>query len=234
MKTIVHTAATRGGANHGWLQANHSFSFANYYNPERMGFGTLRVLNDDVIAPGMGFGMHPHDNMEIITIPLEGALVHKDSMGNSEVVNTGDVQVMSAGSGVQHSEFNNSATAYLRLFQIWIFTKHKNVTPRYQQISIDAHFPINTFQTIVAPAPLPNATWVHQDCWLNIITLHNATVNYNLNLATNGVYVMVISGSIIINNQSLQDRDAMGITGTATFDISCTQEAKVLLIEIPM
>jgi quercetin 2,3-dioxygenase len=234
MKTILHKANTRGGANHGWLQANHSFSFASYHNPERMGFGALRVLNDDVIAPGMGFGTHPHDNMEIITIPLQGALVHKDSMGNSEAVHTGDVQVMSAGSGVQHSEYNNSDTEYLKLFQIWIFTKHKNVTPRYQQITLDKNFPVNTFQTIVAPTQLPDATWVHQDCWLNIITINNSTINYKLNIETNGVYVMVINGSVIINNQTLNYRDAIGITATIDFDITCNNNARVLLIEVPM
>jgi quercetin 2,3-dioxygenase len=233
MKTTIHKASSRGGANHGWLHANHSFSFANYHNPERMNFGALRVLNDDVIAPGMGFGMHPHDNMEIITIPLEGALVHKDSIGNSAVVHKGDVQVMSAGSGVQHSEYNNSETEYLKLFQIWIFSKYKNVTPRYQQISLDNNFAANTFQTIVAPTPLPNATWVHQDCWLNIVSINNTEIEYTLNLETNGVYVMVIEGEIIVDGHTLNSRDAIGIWDTKVVKIEA-ENARILLIEVPM
>jgi quercetin 2,3-dioxygenase len=233
MKTTLHKANTRGNANHGWLNANHSFSFASYHNPERVHFGALRVLNDDVIAPGMGFGMHPHDNMEIITIPLEGALVHKDSMGNSEVVYAGDVQVMSAGSGVQHSEYNNSASEYLKLFQIWIFSKHKNVEPRYQQITIDKNFAENKLQTIVAPTQLPNAIWVHQDCWLNIVTINNSEVEYKINLENNGVYVMVIEGEIKIGETILNERDAMGIWEVDAFKIE-GENARVLFIEVPM
>ena len=151
MKKAFHAANTRGNANHGWLNANHSFSFANYHNPERMNFGALRVLNDDTIAPGMGFGTHPHENMEIITIPLEGDLEHKDSMGNIGVINEGEIQVMSAGTGVHHSEYNKNADQAVKVLQLWVFPKKQNVTPRYDQMSVRDLKKPNDFYQVLSP-----------------------------------------------------------------------------------
>jgi quercetin 2,3-dioxygenase len=232
---ILHKANTRGNANHGWLNAYHSFSFANWQNPERNNFGVLRVLNDDTIAGGMGFGMHSHDNMEIITIPLEGDLAHKDNMGNSETIKTGDVQVMSAGTGIQHSEFNPNADLQTKLFQIWLFPNKRNVTPRYQQITLDITEQKNNFAQILSPNPDDDGVWIHQDAWFYLADFDNGfSKTYQLKKEGNGMYVFVISGTIFIDEQELETRDGLGIWNFQTLKIVASSKAKFLLMEIPM
>ncbi|WP_394758271.1 pirin family protein [Flavobacterium sp.] len=233
--TVLHKANTRGHADHGWLNAYHSFSFASWYNPERVQFGTLRVLNDDTVAAGMGFGTHPHDNMEIITIPLEGDLAHKDSMGNTEVIKTGDVQVMSAGTGIQHSEFNPNADQQTKLFQIWLFPKTRNVEPRYQQITLDVTEQKNNFAQILSPNADDAGVWIHQDAWFHLAYFEkDFSKTYELKKEGNGMYVFVISGTITVDGQELETRDGLGITDFKTLDIKATSDSKFLLMEIPM
>jgi len=233
--TVLHKANTRGHANHGWLNAYHSFSFASWYNPERVQFGTLRVLNDDTVAAGMGFGTHPHDNMEIITIPLEGDLAHKDSMGNAATIKTGDVQVMSAGTGIQHSEFNPNADQQTKLFQIWLFPKTRNVEPRYQQITLDVTEQKNNFAQILSPNADDAGVWIHQDAWFHLADFDkDFSKTYELKKEGNGMYVFVISGTITVDGQELETRDGLGITDFKTLDIKATSDAKFLLMEIPM
>jgi len=232
---IIHKAATRGGANHGWLNAKHSFSFANYYNPERMNFGVLRVLNDDQIAPAMGFSTHPHDNMEIITIPLEGAVRHKDSMGNEGVIQRGEVQVMSAGTGIYHSEFNHNKDIDLKLLQIWLFPNKEGVTPRYDQISIPTDIK-NEFYQILSPSPDDAGVWIHQNAWFNMASLDSGkTANYTIHApSTNGVYAFIIKGDVTINGQSLNQRDGMGIWSVDQLEVTASSDAEVLLMEVPL
>lgn len=235
MKTVFHKADSRGHANHGWLDAHHSFSFATWHNPDRMQFGMLRVLNDDTIAAEMGFGTHSHDNMEIITIPLEGDLSHKDSMGNEETIKTGDIQVMSAGTGVRHSEFNPSSTQQTKLLQIWLFPKIKNVTPRYQQIRINKNDCYNKFSQILAPNSIDNNVWIYQDAWFSLGDFDKDTIdNYKINLPQNGVYVFMINGNAVLNGQELATRDAIGIWEATSFDIQISKNTKILLLEVPM
>ena len=233
--TVLHLANTRGNANHGWLNAYHSFSFANWRNPERDNFGVLRVLNDDTIAAGMGFGTHSHDNMEIITIPLEGDLAHKDSMGNTETIKTGDVQVMSAGTGIQHSEFNPNTALQTKLFQIWLFPKTQNVTPRYQQITLDKTKQKNNFAQILSPNPDDAGVWIHQDAWFHLADFDkDFSKTYHIKREGNGMYVFVISGSITVDDQELTTRDGLGIINFETLEITATSAAAFLLMEIPM
>ena len=233
--TLLHPADTRGHADHGWLNAYHSFSFASWYNPERVQFGVLRVLNDDTIAGDMGFGTHPHENMEIITIPFEGDLAHKDSMGNSATIKTGDIQVMSAGTGIQHSEFNPNADQQTKLFQIWLFPKTQNVTPRYQQITLDASQQKNNFAQILSPNPDDEGVWIHQDAWFFLADFEAGfSKNYELKKSGNGVYLIVISGAITVDGQELNSRDAIGITDFTTLEIKASTDAKFLVMEIPM
>jgi redox-sensitive bicupin YhaK (pirin superfamily) len=233
--TVLHKADTRGHADHGWLNAYHSFSFASWYNTDRVQFGALRVLNDDTIAAGMGFGTHPHDNMEIITIPLEGDLAHKDSMGNESTIKTGDVQVMSAGTGIQHSEFNPNADLQTKLFQIWLFPKTRNVIPRYQQITYDVAQQKNNFAQILSPNPDDAGVWIHQDAWFHLADFDAGfTKNYELKKEGNGMYVFVLSGTITIAGQELETRDGLGITDFKILDIKAKNNAKFLLMEIPM
>ncbi len=233
--TTIYKANSRGNANHGWLNAYHSFSFANYYNPEREHFGVLRVLNDDTIAAGMGFGTHPHKNMEIITIPLEGDLAHKDSMGNASTIKSGDIQVMSAGSGIQHSEFNPNNDLPTKLFQIWLFPKKQNIDPRYQQITLNPEEQNNNFAQILSPNPEDAGVWIHQDAWFFLANFEaDFSKGYTLNKSGNGVYLMVISGSLTVDQQELNTRDAIGITDFETFEIKANSQAKFLLMEIPM
>lgn len=235
MNTVLHKAHTRGQANHGWLQANHSFSFANYYNPERMNFGVLRVLNDDRIAGGKGFGTHPHDNMEIITIPLEGALAHKDSMGNAAVIQSGEVQVMSAGTGIYHSEFNHHPTEDVKLFQIWLFPREKNVEPRYDQISIRDVEKQNEFYQILSPNPNDQGVWIHQDAWFHLGNFDAGKSNtYSLKKKDNGVYLMVIEGEVEVNGQKLSTRDGFGMWDIQQFDFKAITKARVLVMEVPL
>ena len=232
---ILHKASSRGHADHGWLNAYHSFSFASWYNPERIQFGMLRVLNDDTVAAGMGFGTHPHDNMEIITIPLEGDLAHKDSMGNSSTIKTGDVQVMSAGTGIQHSEFNPNADLQTKLFQIWLFPKYRNVEPRYQQITLDVAKQKNSFAQILSPNPDDEGVWIHQDAWFY---LSDFEANFSKTLALqkedNGFYMMNIEGEIEVNGEKLERRDAIGIWETNEIEIKANSDSRFLIMEIPM
>jgi redox-sensitive bicupin YhaK (pirin superfamily) len=233
--TVLHKADTRGHADHGWLNAYHSFSFASWYNPDRVQFGTLRVLNDDTIAAGMGFGTHPHDNMEIITIPLEGDLAHKDSMGNTEVIKNGDVQVMSAGTGIQHSEFNPNEDQRTKLLQIWVFPKVRNVEPRYQQITLNPEDRNNKLQQILSPNAEDAGVWIHQDAWFHLGKFDKDTATtYELKKEGNGVYAFILSGTVTINGQELETRDGFGIWDTATLDIKANTAAEFLLMEIPM
>lgn len=235
MKTILHKADSRGHANHGWLNAYHSFSFASWFNPERVQFGMLRVLNDDTIAAGMGFGTHPHDNMEIITIPLEGDLAHKDSMGNASVIKTGDIQVMSAGTGIQHSEFNPNADLLTKLFQIWLFPKYRNVVPRYQQITLDVAKQKNNFAQILSPNEEDEGVWIYQDAWFHLADFDkDFSKTYEIKKEGNGMYVFVISGTITVNGQELETRDGYGIWDFQNLDFVATSDAKFLLMEIPM
>lgn len=232
---ILHKANERGRANHGWLQANFSFSFANYHNPNRMNFGVLRVMNDDIIAAGMGFGTHPHDNMEIITIPLEGDLAHKDSMGNAATIKTGDVQVMSAGTGIRHSEFNPNEDQQTKLFQIWVFPKYKNVVPRYQQITLNTAAQENNFAQILSPDPEDEGVWIYQDAWFFLANFDkDFSKTYTIKKEGNGLYVFVISGNIAIDGQDLETRDGLGIWDFSSLEIKANTNAKFLLMEIPM
>jgi len=238
MKLIFHSATSRGSANHGWLQANHSYSFANYYNPEKMNFGALRVLNDDLIAPSMGFGTHPHDNMEIITIPLSGLLKHKDSMGNVwEEVKAGEVQVMSAGTGIQHSEINGSASEFLSLFQIWILPNKNNVTPRYDQHYFE---PLSDGELQVLVASIDEGTAnkslkIHQDAQISRLNLAaNTSFDYPVKSSHHGVYVMQIYGASKIDTTQLQSRDAVGISETDDFKIEASEDSQLLFIEVPV
>ena len=235
MKTVYHKADTRGFANHGWLKSHHIFSFANYYNPERMSFGVLRVLNDDQVASGMGFGTHPHRDMEIISIPLEGDLEHKDSMGTTAVIRNGEIQVMSAGTGVQHSEYNKNKDGLVKFLQIWVIPNKMNVTPRYDQISIKENEKINDFQQILSPNPYDEGVWIHQNAWFNLAKFEKGNAKeYRIHDAKNGVYVFVLKGSAKIDEQTLGTRDGFGIWETESFTLEALEDSEVLLMEVPM
>lgn len=234
--TILHKAETRGKANYGWLESRHSFSFASYHNPERMHFGVLRVLNDDSVAEGMGFGTHPHDNMEIISIPLEGDLEHKDSMGNTTVIKNGDIQVMSAGTGVQHSEYNRNKDKMVKFLQIWVFPNMKNVTPRYDQITLNLEDRKNRLKQILSPNANDEGVWIHQDAWFHIGKFDkDFSINYNIKKSGNGVYSFIIKGDITIDGTILNERDGFGIWDTDKISLKAnSQDAEVLLMEVPM
>ena len=237
MNKVLHIAQERGLVSFGWLDAKYSFSFGNYYNPDKMNFGALRVLNDDTIAPAMGFGKHPHKNMEIITIVQSGALKHEDSMGNKGIIEAGDIQVMSAGSGIEHSEVNASTQNNLTLFQLWIHSQRQDVTPRYEQKKIAPLLTDNAFTTIVKPKQeaLKDDIWIHQQAYISIGNFSNETqTNYSMQQNQNGVYIMVIEGSIVVADQTLQHRDAIGLWNTQSVDISITKNSKVLIVEVPM
>ena len=237
--SVFHKADTRGHANHGWLNAQHSFSFANYYDPQRIHFGVLRVLNDDIVAPAMGFGTHPHDNMEIITIPLRGALKHRDSMGNEGVITRNEVQVMSAGTGIQHSEFNANRDQDVNLLQIWVFPNRRNVAPRYDQRAFLPENRQNTLQTVVAPLGSADmdggAIGIHQDAWFSLGTLAAGIEKpYEVKKSGNGVYVFVIEGAATVNGTPLSKRDALGIWDIEKLDIKADTDAEILLLDVPM
>ena len=235
MKTILYPADSRGYADHGWLKTNHTFSFANYYNPERIHFGALRVLNDDWIAAGEGFGKHPHDNMEIITIPFTGAVLHQDSMGNKGVIMPGEIQVMSAGTGIFHSEHNNSKDEALTLFQIWVFPDKKNVTPRYDQITISDLSKKDELYQILSPNPDDQGVWIHQNAWFHLGDLSKDTeLDYTLKQAGSGVFIQVIEGEILVGENRLTTRDAVGITETDSIHIKAETNARILVMEVPM
>ncbi len=235
MKTIIYKAEDRGHLNHGWLDTYHSFSFGNYYNPAQMHFGALRVINDDTIEGGRGFGTHPHDNMEIITIPLEGDLEHQDNMGNKAVINEGEVQVMSAGTGIFHSEYNHNADKPVKLFQIWVFPNKKNVQPRYDQISIRDLAKVNKLYQILSPNKDDEGVWIHQDAWFFLGDFEKDTSDiYSVKNGNNGVYLLVIDGEIEVDGIHLGKRDALGIWDTKDIKIQATKKARVLLMEVPM
>lgn len=235
MKTILHKASTRGHVNHGWLDTHHTFSFANYYNPERMHFGVLRVLNDDIVDGGMGFGTHPHDNMEIISIPLEGDLEHKDNMGTTSVIRKNDVQVMSAGTGVYHSEYNKNPDKKVNFLQIWIFPNKKNVKPRYDQLNFNPEDRINKWQQVLSPNANDEGVWIHQDAWFHMSNLkEEKTLNYTSKKAGNGIYIFMIDGEIEVNSISLNKRDGLGITETDNINIIAKQDAEILVMDVPM
>ena len=233
--TIIHKAATRGHANHGWLNSFHTFSFANYYDPERVHFGALRVLNDDTVEAGMGFGTHPHDNMEIISIPLEGDLEHKDSMGNVSVIKHGDIQVMSAGTGIHHSEYNKNKDSRVKFLQIWVFPNQKKVTPRYDQITLNLADRHNQLQQILSPNADDAGVWIHQNAWFHLGKFDKGVAKeYNLKAKGNGVYAFILSGDVTINGQSLNTRDGFGIWDVEKITIQADSDAEFLLMEVPM
>lgn len=235
MKKTIHRAADRGAANYGWLQARQSFSFGNWYDPNKINFGALRVLNDDIIAPSSGFPKHAHDNMEIITIPLSGVLEHEDSMGNKAQIQSGEIQVMSAGSGITHSEYNVSETEELRLFQLWIFSNKKNVTPRYGEIKIDQAATKNAIIQLVSPSEHDAGTWIHQNAWISMTTLEaGQSIKYPLHDLNNGVYAMIVSGEVQIGDEKLDTRDAIGIENVTEIEVNTIAESKILFIEVPM
>lgn len=236
MNKVLHPAQSRGAANHGWLKSFHSFSFANYYNPQKMHFGVLRVLNDDEVAPSMGFGTHPHDNMEIISIPLSGELKHKDSMGNEAIIKTGEIQVMSAGTGIQHSEFNASSSEPVKFLQIWLFPNKKNVTPRYDQIQLPDLAKHNELHQVLSPIEEDAGVWIHQNAWFHMGTFDaGKTQSYTLKDARNGLYLFIIKGNIEIEGETLRARDAIGLSDLNEVSFTSTSHnARVLLMEVPM
>lgn len=236
MKTIFFSNTDRGHANHGWLNSYHTFSFGGYHNPNKMNFGALRVLNDDTVNGGMGFSKHPHDNMEIVSIPLEGGLEHQDSMGNKTLIKKGEVQIMSAGTGVFHSEKNESGKAPVKFLQIWVSPDKKNIKPRYDQKIFDLVARKNKFQTVVSPlGTTDEGVKINQNAWFSLVDLENEnTQTYNLKDKNNGVYVFVLEGEVEIDGQKLIKRDGLGITETELVTIKSSQDTEVLLMEIPM
>ena len=235
MKTVLHKATTQGHANHGWLDSHHSFSFARYYNPERMNFGVLRVLNDDIVTGGRGFGTHPHDNMEIISIPLEGDLQHKDSMGNTTTIKQGDVQVMSAGTGISHSEYNKNKEKAVKFLQIWMFPNKQGVTPRYDQITLESTNLKNKLFQILSPNKTDDGVWVHQNAWFHIGHFEKGhSTTYSFKAKENGVYVFILKGEVTVEGQKLSNRDGFGIWSADKINIKANSDAKILLMDVPM
>lgn len=236
MKLLFHPASKRGIANHGWLKSAHSFSFANFYDPSKMGFGLLRVLNDDFVKGGMGFGTHPHDNMEIISIALEGELEHKDSMGNKAVIKPGEVQIMSAGTGIQHSEKNKNTNSPVKFLQIWVMPKLRNITPRYDQQFFDPKDRLNQLQTVVSPDYSDDkGVKINQDAWFSLGEFdQEQTVSYKTRKKGNGVYLFVLEGELEVAGQKLGKRDAIGISESDSFDITNSSNSNILIIEVPM
>jgi quercetin 2,3-dioxygenase len=233
--TILHSAATRGHANFGWLESYHSFSFGQYHNPERMNFGVLRVLNDDTVIGGAGFGTHPHSNMEIVSIPLEGDLEHKDSMGNTTVIKEGDIQVMSAGTGIEHSEYNKNKDKAVKFLQIWILPNKQNVTPRYHQISLDAADRKNKLQQVLSPNANDEGVWMHQNAWFYLANFDEGlSTEYLIKSIHNGLYVFNLSGTLQVNEQILTSRDGYGIWNTEKVSVVAEEDAEFLLMEVPM
>ena len=235
MKTIYHAADSRGDANHGWLKSKHTFSFANYHNPERMGFGALRVINDDFVIAGQGFGKHSHRDMEIISIPLSGKLGHGDNIGNNGIIETGEIQVMSAGTGITHSEMNGDDNEAVKFLQIWVIPNKMNVEPRYQQIRMDDILKPNEFNQVLSPNADDAGVWIHQDAWFSMGDFDKGiTQTYELKNPNNGVYIFVISGKVVVNGNTLDTRDGLGVWDTKNFTMDVEEDAKVLLMEVPM
>ncbi|NVO02288.1 MAG: pirin family protein [Bacteroidetes bacterium] len=236
MKKVVHKSENRGIADYGWLKGRHSFSFAEYYDPKKIHFGKLRVLNDDIISPGKGFGTHPHENMEIISVPIYGSLEHKDSMGNGSIIKSNEIQVMSAGTGILHSEFNPSSTDDANFLQIWIFPEENDITPRYDQLEFNENELNNQFKILVTPEKnKENTVWINQKAFLHLGNFDaNFKINYPINITGNGVYVFIIEGSVTIEGETLNRRDAIGISEIENLSILTTENSKILLMEIPM
>lgn len=235
MKTLLFKAADRGTADYGWLKPNYYFSFAQYHDQAKVHFGLLRVLNDDFIGGGGAFPTHPHDNMEIVTIPFTGALKHKDSTGGEGIIQAGDIQIMSAGTGVQHSEANASATEPVTLFQVWVFPKERNITPRYDQKTFDINERKNKWQTVVSPIDADNALWINQDARFALTNLDaGKEITYSNAFKGNGVFLVAINGKVEVNGQTLNKRDALGISESGHFTITASEDAELLAIEIPM
>lgn len=233
--SVLHKSETRGDANHGWLHSRHTFSFADYFDPERVHFGMLRVLNDDIVEAGRGFGTHPHDNMEIVSIPLEGDLEHKDSMGNVAVIRKGDVQVMSAGTGVTHSEYNRNKDKRVKFLQIWVFPNRKNVKPRYDQITLNIADRHNKFQQILSPNSDDDGVWIYQNAWFHLGQFDKGfSADYNIKAKGNGVYAFILSGDVTINNQELKSRDGFGIWDVEKLSVKADTDSEFLLMEVPM
>ena len=232
---ILHKADTRGDAKHGWLHSRHTFSFADYYDPERVHFGMLRVLNDDIVDAGMGFGTHPHDNMEIISIPLEGDLEHKDSLGNVSAIMQGDIQVMSAGTGITHSEYNRNKDKQVKFLQIWVIPNRKNVKPRYDQVTLNIPDRHNKFQQILSPNPDDAGVWIYQNAWFHLGQFDSGfSSDYNIKAKGNGVYAFILSGSVTINNHELKSRDGFGIWDVDKLSVKANTDSEFLLMEVPM
>ncbi|MDR3704924.1 MAG: pirin family protein [Paludibacteraceae bacterium] len=235
MKTILHKSNTRGSTNERWLSSFHTFSFADYYDAERVHFGSLRVINDDTIAPGCGFGMHPHDNMEIVTIPLEGNLEHKDSMGNGTIIRHGEIQVMSAGTGITHSEFNPDKGQQTKLLQIWVIPNKRHVSPRYGQLSWMDYAKDNKWQQILSPFSDDAGVWIHQNAWFHIGTFDkDKEFSYSWKDKRNGLYIFVIDGTVTVENQILNTRDGYGIWETDQISFATATKSTILLMEVPM
>ena len=233
--SILHKAETRGIANHGWLQSYHTFSFANYRNPERLNFGVLRVLNDDTVSAGMGFGTHPHNNTEIISIPLEGDLEHKDSMGNTTVIHNEDIQIMSAGTGISHSEYNKNKDKPVKFLQIWIIPNKLNTAPRYDQISLKKEDRLNNLQQILSPNADDDGVWIYQNAWFHLANFEKGfSTDYEFKSKNNGLYVFNLSGDLLVNEQELNTRDGFGIWDVESVNINAKNNAEFLLMEVPM
>ncbi|MGP5202604.1 pirin family protein [Psychrobacter aquimaris] len=235
MQTVYHAADSRGDANHGWLKSKHTFSFANYHNPDRMGFGALRVINDDFVIGGQGFGKHSHRDMEIISIPLSGRLGHGDNIGNNGIIETGEIQVMSAGTGITHSEMNGDNEEAVKFLQIWVIPNKMNVEPRYQQVRIDEIMQPNGFHQVLSPNADDAGVWIHQNAWFSMGDFDKGvTETYQLKDPSNGVYIFVISGKIVVNGNILDTRDGLGVCDTKNFTMDVEEDARVLLMEVPM
>ena len=235
MQINIHKADSRGLADHGWLISRHTFSFASYYDPERMKFGALRVINDDIVKPSKGFATHPHENMEIISIPLKGTLRHQDSMGNLHVIEAGEVQIMSAGTGITHSEYNDSEAEDVHFLQIWVLPGEMDITPRYDQIRLDPAQRKNKFQLLVSPDGVEGSMWMHQNGYFSMIDLEaDRTTSYQLHDKNNGIYLFLISGSLHVEGRELSPRDGAEIHGVASIDIEAREPVELLCMEIPL
>ncbi len=235
MKKVIHKADTRGYADHGWLKTNHTFSFGQYYEPERTNFGVLRVLNDDLVEAGYGFGTHPHENMEIVSVVLEGELAHKDSEGNEEVIRPGEIQVMSAGTGVRHSEYNHSKTEHVSFLQIWIVPDKNGHEPRYAQKAFESADRKNKVQTVISPNKENGGLWLNQKAWFSLADLDGGeSVSYSLKQSGNGMYLFLLEGDVEFGGETLSNRDGIGVWEFDSIEIEAKSDTKLLLIEIPM
>jgi redox-sensitive bicupin YhaK (pirin superfamily) len=235
MTTVFYPAAARGHVNFGWLDSHHSFSFGHWYDPAKVHFGALRVLNDDVVQGGGGFGMHPHDNMEIVSIPLSGNLTHKDSTGTDGMIQTGDVQIMSAGSGIRHSEYNGSKTEPVNFLQVWVIPKKQNIKPRYDQKNFSEANRMNAWQVVVSPQEEDGGAWINQDARFALTTLEaGKELSFKPAFKENGVYLFLIDGQVQVGETTLQKRDAIGISETDEITIRAEKTSQLLAIEVPM